>query len=152
MRTAPMRVISLLAALAMPLAVPASPAAETPLAPADLARQLQQSDPPLVLDVRTPAEFADGHVPGALLIPHDQIEQRLAELDGARDREIVLYCRSGRRSLLAEDVLRAHGFRRLRQLDGSWQAWEAAALPRAESAAGEPSAPSPDDHDKDPTR
>lgn len=146
-----MRFVPLSLGLGMLLTALASPAAESPLGPVDLAQRLQQANPPLVLDVRTPAEFADGHIPGALLIPHDQLEQRLVELDGAREREIVLYCRSGRRSLLAENVLREHGFSRLRQLDGSWQAWDAAGLPRAEGADARAAPPS-DDHTKDPSR
>ena len=150
-----MRFVPLLFGLAMLLTALASPASESPLAPVDLARRLQQANPPLVLDVRTPAEFADGHIPGAVLIPHDQLERQLAALEPARDREIVLYCRSGRRSLLAENVLREHGFTRLRQLDGSWRAWDAAGLPRAESADGKPATTPPDasqNHTKDPPR
>lgn len=94
-----------------------------------LAARLQQPAPepsPQVLDVRTPEEYAAGHVPGARLIPHDQVAARVAELDPARP--VVVYCRSGRRSLLAEDVLRKAGFD-VAQLEGSWQAWQAAGLP-----------------------
>lgn len=150
-----MRFASLLFSLAMLLTALPSPASESPLAPADLAQRLQQPDPPLVLDVRTPAEFAEGHIPGAVLIPHDQLEGQLATLESARDREIVLYCRSGRRSLLAENVLREHGFTRLRQLDGSWQAWDAAGLPHADGADGSSAAVPADaahDHTKDQSR
>jgi phage shock protein E len=62
-----------------------------------------------VLDVRTPAEFEGGHVPGALNIPHDQVAARSAEL-GARDKPVLLYCRSGRRSGLAAAELVKQGF------------------------------------------
>lgn len=150
-----MRFAPLLSGLAMLLTALASSASESPLAPLDLARRLDQANPPLVLDVRTPAEFADGHIPGAVLIPHDRLEQQLATLEPARDREIVLYCRSGRRSLLAENALREHGFTRLRQLDGSWRAWDAAGLPRAAGIDGKPATTPPDaspDHTKDQSR
>jgi phage shock protein E len=62
-----------------------------------------------VLDVRTPAEFQEGHVPGALNIPHDQVAARSAEL-GARDRPVLLYCRTGRRSGIAAAELAKLGF------------------------------------------
>lgn len=65
------------------------------------------------LDVRTPAEFGDGHVDGALLIPVDELEARIGELDALRDERIVLYCRTGRRSGIAMDLLRQHGFTQL---------------------------------------
>ena len=53
---------------------------------------------PVILDVRTPEEYAAGHVPGAINIPHDQVRARLAEIDSAKDQPIVVYCRSGRRA------------------------------------------------------
>lgn len=148
-----MRFVPTMLALAAWLAASVAGAVE-PIAPLDLAKRLQQPQPPLVLDVRSPAEFADGHIPGAVLIPHDQIEQQLATLESARDRDIVLYCRSGRRSLLAENVLRDHGFTRLQQLDGSWRAWDAAGLPHATGGVDLPSPqtqPQPPESKKDPS-
>ncbi len=62
-----------------------------------------------VLDVRSAQEFESGHVPGALNIPHDQVAARSAEL-GAKDRPVLLYCRSGRRSGLAASDLARLGF------------------------------------------
>src|SRR5688572_23255611 len=97
---------------------------------AELLARLDRKDPgTVVLDVRTPAEFAAGHVPGARNISHDQLATRLGELAGQRDGEIVVYCRSGRRTLLAEDVLRQAGFSKLRHLDGDYLAWEAERRP-----------------------
>ena len=75
------------------------------------------------MDVRSPEEFAAGHVPGAINIPHDQIGQRAAEL-GPRDTEILLYCRSGRRSAIAADALRVLGYERLWDLQ-RYDAWPA---------------------------
>ena len=97
-----------------------------PVAPADAAAAIAAADPPQVLDVRSAEEFAQGHVPTAMLIPHDELAARLGELD--RDRPILLYCRSGRRADLAEKVLVEHGFD-VRQIEGSWLRWEAEALP-----------------------
>lgn len=104
------------------------------IAPRQLAARIGGTDAPLVLDVRTPEEFAQGHVPGAVLIPHDQLAQRLDEIPA--DRELVLYCHSGRRSTLAERVLAEHG-RPASQLEGSWIGWQAAGLPRESAGQGE---------------
>jgi rhodanese-related sulfurtransferase len=126
---------ALLAGTAMaPLARAAEPAAAAPAATdnaplisqSDLLARLDKKDPDLVvLDVRTSAEFAAGHVPGARNVSHDQLATRLDELTSIRDKQVVLYCRSGRRTLLAEDTLRKAGFSHLLHLQGDYQAWEA---------------------------
>ena len=79
------------------------------------------ADAPFVLDVRSPEEFVSGYVPGAVNIPHDQLASRLTEVP--KDKEIVLYCRSGRRAALAADVLAANGYSRLEHLEGDIAAW-----------------------------
>ena len=118
------------------LAVPAvgaepAPAANAPLmGQAELLAKIDGKDPDLVvLDVRTPAEFAAGHVPGARNVSHDQLAAKLPELAGLKDKQIVLYCRSGRRTLLAEETLRNAGFKKLLHLEGDYLAWEAARRP-----------------------
>lgn len=63
----------------------------------------------LLVDVRTPAEFAAGHVRGAVNIPVEQLERRLGEL-GPVDSPLVLYCHSGRRSARATRLLKGHGY------------------------------------------
>jgi phage shock protein E len=62
------------------------------------------------VDVRTPEEYAEGHVVGAINIPHDQMAARWSELDAYKGKPMVVYCRSGRRSAIALEVLREHGF------------------------------------------
>lgn len=104
---------------------------------------------PLVLDVRTAQEFAAGHVPGAINLPHDQIETRIDELEGARDRDVIVYCRSGRRADLALRVLRAHGFEKLWHVEGDFLAWEAANRPVERESAG-PAPPAPVTEPKQP--
>ena len=81
-----------------------------------------------VLDVRPDDEFAAGHLPGAVNVPLDELEERLADFD--RDREVVAYCR-GRWCVLSYEAvaaLRARGFRARRLQDG-WPEWKAAGLP-----------------------
>lgn len=66
------------------------------------------SDRPFLLDVRTPQEFASGHIPGAVNIPVDELRRRLGELP--RDRKIVAYCQVGQRGYLATRILTQSGF------------------------------------------
>ena len=65
-------------------------------------------DQPFLLDVRTPQEFASGHIPGALNIPVDDLRSRLGEL--LRDRKIAAYCQVGQRGYLATRILLQAGF------------------------------------------
>lgn len=70
-----------------------------------------------VLDVRTPAEFEGGHIPGARLLPFDQVAARAAEV-GPREKPVVLYCRTGRRTAFAAAALRSLGFTAVYDLQG----------------------------------
>jgi len=105
-----------------PRPAPAASAVSPPAAIVDgvAARQLAARGV-AVIDVRTPAEFASGHVPGARNIPHDEIEKRLAEI-GPADAPVLLYCRSGRRSAIAAQALREKGFTKLYDLR-TYDAW-----------------------------
>lgn len=109
------------------LAAPAT--VSVPLVSQDalLARQAHQDRELFVLDVRTPAEFAAGHVPNAANVPHDQLAARLSEVP--RDKDIVVYCRSGRRAAIAQDLLLASGYERVSHLEGDMNAWQANARP-----------------------
>ncbi|MGK7931655.1 MAG: rhodanese-like domain-containing protein [Microcystaceae cyanobacterium] len=64
----------------------------------------------ILIDVRTPEEFAAGHIDGAVNIPYDQISERISEITEDKTRVIVLYCRSGGRATIAEKNLRSTGF------------------------------------------
>lgn len=76
----------------------------------------------LLVDVRTPDEFSAGHVKGAINIPHDQVEQHLAQFGPDKNRPIVLYCRSGRRSAIVDQTLSAKGFSSVFNA-GGYDAW-----------------------------
>lgn len=106
-----------------PAAAPGAAASQVPLVTQDalLARQAKKDPNLFLLDVRTPQEYAEGHVPGAVNVPHDQLASRLAEVP--KDKDVVLYCRSGRRAGLAADVLSANGYQRLSHLEGDMNAW-----------------------------
>jgi len=64
----------------------------------------------LIVDVRTPEEFAAGHYKGAVNIPLAEIQSRLSEF-GDKNKPVVVYCRSGNRSAKAKAILEANGFR-----------------------------------------
>jgi rhodanese-related sulfurtransferase len=74
-----------------------------------------------VVDVRTPAEFATGHVPGAINIPHDQMASRHAEV-GPPSTPVMLYSKSGRRTEIAKGALVAKGFTEIYDLQ-SYEKW-----------------------------
>lgn len=87
------------------------------------------SETTVVLDVRTPKEFNEGHIEGAINVSHDQIKENLNMLLAYKDKTVVVHCRSGRRAVSAENALRAAGFSDLRHLDGDMKGWQAANLP-----------------------
>jgi phage shock protein E len=72
----------------------------------------------IFLDVRSPEEFERGHFLGSKNIPHDQLLNRLAELEEYRDNEIVLFCASGRRSDYSKGLLYNKGFKNLSNAGG----------------------------------
>ena len=64
----------------------------------------------LVIDVRTEQEWSAGHLDGAILIPYDRIEQGIAIVAPDKNTRLFLYCRTGRRTGLAYDVLKKAGY------------------------------------------
>jgi metal-sulfur cluster biosynthetic enzyme/rhodanese-related sulfurtransferase len=105
------------------------------------AQALWERDPSVVvLDVRTPAEFASGHVPRAVLVPLDEIEDRLDELP-ERDAPLLVVCAAGGRSLAACRTLAEHGWTRLLNLAGGMHAWNG---PRDGDASGPAARPLPE--------
>jgi rhodanese-related sulfurtransferase len=127
-RSIALSVIALLGALCFMPAASAADAAT--MTQTELLERLERKDPGVVvLDVRTADEFAAGHVPGARNVSHDLLASRIDELAPIRGKQVVLYCRSGRRTLLAEDILRKAGFKNLAHLEGDYLAWEAAKQP-----------------------
>ena len=96
------------------------PAAGTLIVGAPDAYQLYQDDV-FVLDVRTPEEYQESHLPGATLIPLDQLGARYGELP--QNETILVYCRSGNRSLEAVYLLENAGFNRVHSLDRGIKNW-----------------------------
>jgi hydroxyacylglutathione hydrolase len=74
----------------------------------ELAKRLYAEGPPVVLDVRDPDEFEEGHIPGSLHIPYAELTDRLGEVP--HDRPVAAICSGGKRSGLAASVLQREGF------------------------------------------
>ena len=121
-----------LAAISLSLAVLLScsrGAAESSISQADLADRIVAQRAPLILDVRTASEFASGHIPGAVNIPHTELPRRIGELDASSDGEIVVYCEVGGRAQKAASALRKAGFTEVLHLQGDMRAWRNRQLP-----------------------
>jgi rhodanese-related sulfurtransferase len=86
-----------------------------------------RADGALVIDVREPHEYAEGRVPGSVLVPLATVSARAPEF--ATDDPVFVICRSGNRSLAAAEALVAAGFGDVRNVLGGMLAWEAEALP-----------------------
>jgi rhodanese-related sulfurtransferase len=82
---------------------------------------------PVAIDVRTPEEYASGHIPGAVNVPFDQVAQRIAEIDAPHG--VALYCMVGPRARKGESALLAAGYEKIFHLEGGLAAWIAADLP-----------------------
>ncbi|MCK3657572.1 hypothetical protein A4G18_02270 [Pasteurellaceae bacterium Pebbles2] len=70
----------------------------------------------LLIDVRTPEEYGQGHLTNAINIPHDQIAAKITEMGVSKDTQIQVYCRSGRRSALAQEALNNLGYNKVENL------------------------------------
>jgi phage shock protein E len=76
------------------------------------------TDQTLVIDVRTDREFKSGHIKGAINIPYDEIGARIGDVADDKNRRIVLYCRSGRRSGIALKTLGEIGYTKVENAGG----------------------------------
>lgn len=82
----------------------------------------QSTDNALLIDTRSPAEYQDGHVQGAVLIPYDAIESGIVKLSPAKDTPIFLYCGSGGRAEIARKSLKHRGYTQVTNLGGMAEA------------------------------
>ena len=94
-----------------------------------LRERLKGDEAPRLLDVRTPAEFETGHIPGSYNVPLDTLRVHREELSRHLDEDVVLVCRSGNRAEQAEKALAEVGLPGLRVLDGGLVGWEASGAP-----------------------
>ena len=69
-----------------------------------------------LIDVRSPAEYAEAHADGAINIPVDEVSQKISDITQDHDADIYVYCRSGRRAGVAQQVLNGMGYRKVTNL------------------------------------
>ena len=92
-----------------------------------VAEELASTEPPLLLDIRNPREWATKHIDGSVNIPLNHLQERIAEIP--RDRRLAVHCAGGYRSSIAASILQQYGITNLIEMAGGLAAWEAAKLP-----------------------
>ena len=84
----------------------------------ETAKEIMDTKECIILDVRTPEEFAEGHIPGAILIPDYEIAEKASAILTDKDALILVYCRSGRRSKNAANQLVDMGYTNIKEFGG----------------------------------
>jgi Rhodanese-related sulfurtransferase len=90
---------------------------------------MQKEKDVIILDVRTPQEYQEGHISNAINIPVQILGQQLDKLNNFKDKKILVYCRSGNRSAIASQILDRAGFKNVYNLKGGLFEWKASELP-----------------------
>ena len=107
--------------------------------PADVAEKIKNKEDVVLLDVRTPEEYAEVHLENAILLPVQELTaQSLAAAglgDTAKNKEIIIYCRSGARSKTAYDIMDSLGYTNIKSVAGGMIHWEEDQYPYTESGA-----------------
>ncbi|MDX1681346.1 MAG: rhodanese-like domain-containing protein [Akkermansiaceae bacterium] len=106
------------------------------ISPKELHRQLDSDTPPLLLDVRTPSEFKERAIPGAVLMPIDQLDVGQVKALAKGLPRCVTVCHSGVRSKKACDQLREAGLEEVESLEGGVEAWDERKLPLHRASGG----------------
>ncbi|MFN0216472.1 MAG: rhodanese-like domain-containing protein [Saprospiraceae bacterium] len=91
----------------------------------DLRQKLESGEPFVFIDVREPWEFEEFNL-GAQLVPLNTLVNSMHELEDQKDDLIILHCRSGSRSAMAQGLLLANGFKNVLNLKGGVMAWQEA--------------------------
>lgn len=97
------------------------------ITPSELNARRQSDTAPVVIDVRTPEEYAVGHIPRALNIAFDQVADRISEVEAPHG--VVLYCMMGPRARKGEAALLAAGYTSVIHLEGGLAAWQERGFP-----------------------
>ncbi len=84
----------------------------------DAKKIMDSGEEHIILDVREQDEFDAGHIPGAILIPYTEIENKAEEMLPDKDKQILVYCRSGRRSKIAAESLAKLGYTNIKEFGG----------------------------------
>ena len=84
----------------------------------DAKKIMDSGEEHIILDTREQDEFDEGHIPGAILIPYTEIENKAEEMISYKDKLILVYCRSGRRSKIAAESLSKLGYTNVKEFGG----------------------------------
>ena len=105
----------------------------------ELFDRVNSDQPPLLIDVRSPAEFDGGygHLPNALSIPVLELESNFEELEPFKEKEIVTMCPGGGMSLVAVEILEKAGFKDVKSLKGGTDLWHKSGYPTTKSKIDE---------------
>jgi len=101
----------------------------THISPTEAKQRLEQGPGILLVDVRTPEEYASGHLARSVLLPLDQVDAKASTVLKDRNAPVMLYCHSGRRSDIAANMLKAQGYTNVINVVGGISAWSQAGLP-----------------------
>jgi rhodanese-related sulfurtransferase len=101
--------------------------AEGAISPAEAATWIKEKKDLQLIDVRTPGEYSEGHLANAKLIPLQELESRVAEID--KSKPVLLYCRTGHRSGMALKLLQSKGFTKAKHMEGGITAWTSSGRP-----------------------
>lgn len=102
---------------------------------ANLLTEIQNQQPPLILDVRSQAEYDAGHIPGAINIEFRELPNHLDRLDRHKNSPVVIYCEKGIRAKVAQATLSKAGFQSILHLEGHLSAWRDNSLPIKKSTS-----------------
>ncbi len=85
--------------------------------------EMIQNDHLLILDVRTPAEYKAGHIKNSILIPVQVLSTEYKKILEYQDKSVLIYCRSGNRSVTASKILLENGFKPIYNMKGGIKSW-----------------------------
>ena len=88
------------------------------ITPEEAKKIMDSGEEHIILDTREQDEFDEGHIPGAILIPYTEIESKAEEMLPDKDKLILVYCRSGRRSKIAAEALSKLGYTNVKEFGG----------------------------------
>ena len=88
------------------------------ITPEEVKKIMDSGEEHIILDTREQDEFDEGHIPGAILIPYTEIENKAEEMLPDKEAQILVYCRSGRRSKIAAESLAKLGYTNVKEFGG----------------------------------
>ena len=93
------------------------------ITPDEAKKIMDSGEEHIILDTREQYEYDEGHIPGAILIPYTEIENKAEEIIPDKDAQILVYCRPGRRSKIAAESLEKLGYTNVKEFGGiiDWQ-------------------------------